>query len=108
MRKQFSFEYQNQSNPHKDTDNPVNQSKLEVTATCTSLAQSAGKRSSTSESELVLVFSRDWMKKRREFFSQSFSVFDAKLLFDTQMKTMSEFICSFVLFFFPFINMTGL
>ena len=72
---------------------------------------SGAKRGKKIEYEWVRIgfgFTRDWMKKRREFFSQSFSVFDAKLLFDTQMKTMSEFICSFVLFFFPFINMTGL
>ena len=53
-------------------------------------------------------FTSDWMEKWREFFSQSFSVVEAKTTFrhSNENHPMSEFICSFVLIF-PFINMTG-
>ena len=69
---------QHQSNPSsqwKEPHNPVSQSELRLFS-CMKLTQSAGKRVRTSYGSFGLT--SDWMKKWREFLSQSCGVVDAK------------------------------
>ena len=66
----------------KDTDNPVNQS---IRIKC------SGREARENVTEKVAIgfgFTSDWMKKSREFFSQSRSVeIQNLLLFDIQVET---------------------